>query len=387
MSRMSRAAGRGDGWSWVDWHRDYDVPGSPLAQRLAAVQAQIAAMLDQAPPGPLRAVSLCAGQGRDLIGVLAGHPRGADVTARLVELDPDNAATARELAAAAGLPQVEVVLADAAEPAAYAGLVPADLVLACGVFGNITDEDVRRTIQCLPQLCAAGGTVIWTRGRWAPDLIPQICDWFAELDFEPLWVSDLALPFGAGAHRFTGTPAPLAARAAAVHLHDRRGDQAGPRPAAAPVPGEPVPGELVPGELVPEQGRVHQLEVEPALPRLDHELGGGHPDAGRAALHGRPAGPDQQGGDQSGQRGREEQDGLGPGGQVRDAAPHRAGAPGQPAAEPGQPGAHFLDPGHVLVPGESGENGEPGVQHRVRGDQLPLDAVQFALLSSGQAHG
>ena len=211
MSRMSRAAGRGDGWSWVDWHRDYDVPGSPLAQRLAAVQAQIAATLDQAPPGPLRAVSLCAGQGRDLIGVLAGHPRGADVTARLVELDPDNAATARELAAAAGLPQVEVVLADAAEPAAYAGLVPADLVLACGVFGNITDEDVRRTIQCLPQLCAAGGTVIWTRGRWAPDLIPQICDWFAELDFEPLWVSDLALPFGAGAHRFTGTPAPMAA--------------------------------------------------------------------------------------------------------------------------------------------------------------------------------
>jgi hypothetical protein len=211
MSRMSRSAGRGDGWSWVDWHRDYDVPGSPLAQRLAAVQAQIAATLDQAPPGPLRAVSLCAGQGRDLIGVLAGHPRGADVTARLVELDPDNAATARELAATAGLPQVEVVLADAAQPAAYAGLVPAGLVLACGVFGNITDEDVRRTIQFLPQLCAAGGTVIWTRGRWAPDLIPQICDWFAELDFEPLWVSDLALPFGAGAHRFTGTPQPLAA--------------------------------------------------------------------------------------------------------------------------------------------------------------------------------
>jgi Putative methyltransferase len=210
MSRMNPAAGRGDGWSWVAWHQDYDVPGSPLAQRLAAVQAQIAAALDQAPPGPLRAVSLCAGQGRDLIGVLAGHPRGHDVTARLVELDPDNAATARELAASAGLPRVEVVLADAAEPAAYAGLVPADLVLACGVFGNIPDEDVRRTIQCLPQLCAAGGTVIWTRGRWAPDLIPQICAWFGAQGFEPLWVSDPALPFGAGAHRFTGTPAPLA---------------------------------------------------------------------------------------------------------------------------------------------------------------------------------
>ncbi|GHD35622.1 hypothetical protein GCM10010335_31060 [Streptomyces galbus] len=30
---------------------------------------------------------MCAGQGRDLIGVLAGHPRRDDVRARLVELD------------------------------------------------------------------------------------------------------------------------------------------------------------------------------------------------------------------------------------------------------------------------------------------------------------
>ena len=211
MSRMNPAAGRGDGWSWVAWHHDYDVPGSPLAQRLAAVQARIAAALDQAPPGPLRAVSLCAGQGRDLIGVLAGHPRGDDVTARLVELNPDNVASARELAAAAGLPRVEVVLADAAEPAAYAGLVPADLVLACGVFGNITPADIERTVGCCAQLCATGGTVIWTRGRWAPDLVPRICAWFEDRGFERRWVSDPGAGFGAGAHRYTGTPQPLAA--------------------------------------------------------------------------------------------------------------------------------------------------------------------------------
>ncbi len=201
----------GDGWSWVAWHQEYDVPGSGLAQRLAAVQAQIAAVLDQAPPGPLRAISMCAGQGRDLIGVLAGHPRGQDVTARLVELNPANAATARERAAAAGLAQVEVVTADAAEPAAYAGLVPADLVLACGVFGNITGEDIQRTVGCCAQLCATGGTVIWTRGRWAPDLVPQICAWFEDRGFERLWVSEPGAGFGAGAHRYTGTPEPLAA--------------------------------------------------------------------------------------------------------------------------------------------------------------------------------
>jgi hypothetical protein len=199
------------GRDWAAWHDAYDDPGSPLAQRLLAVQAWIAAALDQAPPGGLRAVSICAGQGRDLIGVLRDHPRRGDVTARLVELDPRNAATARQLAADAGLTQVEVVTADAAQTDVYAGLVPANLLLACGVFGNITDEDVARTIRCCAGLCATGGTVVWTRGRREPDLVPQICEWFAAEDFELLGVSERETRWGVGAHRFAGTPAPLPA--------------------------------------------------------------------------------------------------------------------------------------------------------------------------------
>jgi hypothetical protein len=196
-------------WDWSAWHRDYDDPDSALAQRLAAVQGQIQAALEVAPPGPLHAISLCAGQGRDLIGVLARHPRRADVVARLVELDPRIADVARRAAQAAGLSQVEVVTADAALTDHYAGMVPAYLVLACGVFGNMTDDDVQRTVGYCTQLCAHGGTVVWTRGRWPPDLVPQICDWFAARGFEPLWVSDPAAGWGAAAHRFTGTPAPL----------------------------------------------------------------------------------------------------------------------------------------------------------------------------------
>jgi Putative methyltransferase len=199
------------GRDWAAWHDAYDDPGSPLAQRLLAVQAWIAAALDQAPPGRLRAVSICAGQGRDLIGVLRDHPRRGDVTARLVELDPRIAATARQLAADAGLTQVEVVTGDAAQTDVYAGLVPANLVLACGVFGNITDGDVARTIRCCAGLCATGGTVVWTRGRFEPDLVPQICEWFAAEDFELLGVSERQTGWGVGAHRFAGTPAPLPA--------------------------------------------------------------------------------------------------------------------------------------------------------------------------------
>jgi hypothetical protein len=209
---------------WFTWHHDYDVPDTALARRLAAVQEQIRAALATAPAGPLRVISLCAGQGRDLIGVLASHPRQHDVHARLVELDPRNADVARQAARAAGLPRVEVVTGDAALTDAYAGMIPADLVLACGVFGNMTDADVERTVGYCTQLCARGGTVVWTRGRWAPDLLPQICDWFAGHGFDELWVSDPAEGWGAAAHRFAGPPDPLepGARMFTFRSHDRR---------------------------------------------------------------------------------------------------------------------------------------------------------------------
>jgi hypothetical protein len=224
-------------WDWCVWHRDYDDPQTPLAHRLAAVQAQIRTALDVAPPGPLHAVSLCAGQGRDLIGVLTDHPRRADVAGRLIEIDPRIADLAREAAEAAGLTGVEVVTGDAALTGNYAGAVPAYLVLVCGVFGNITDEDIQRTVGYCTQLCAHGGTVVWTRDRRPPDLVPQICDWFAARGFEPLWVSDPAAGWGVAAHRFAGTTAPLERGARMFtfcrqHLKDHHAERTRPR---APV--------------------------------------------------------------------------------------------------------------------------------------------------------
>jgi hypothetical protein len=194
---------------WHEWHDVYDAPSSYLGQRLALVQERIRLALDASPPGPLRAISLCAGQGRDLLGVLAGHPRRDDVRARLVELDVRNAEVAARAAEAAGLGQVEVVVGDASSSDQYAGLVPADLVLICGVLGNITDADVERTVDHCTRLCRPGGTVVWTRHRKAPDLVPRICGWLEERGFERVWVSDPGLGFGVAAHRFAGEPRPL----------------------------------------------------------------------------------------------------------------------------------------------------------------------------------
>lgn len=189
---------------WADWHRAYDDPASPLHHRLHLVQAHIRAALDAAPPGPIRAVSVCAGQGTDLLGVLRDHPRADDVQGRLVELDARNAEAARAVAP----PGVEVVTGDAAPLAAYAGAVPADLVLVCGVLGRIGDRDLANLVRVLPQLTATDGTVIWTRHRRSPDRTSRVRRLLARHGFEELAV-DVTDRYAVGRHRHTGAPPPL----------------------------------------------------------------------------------------------------------------------------------------------------------------------------------
>lgn len=174
------------------------------------VQAQIRATLDRAAPGSVRAISICAGQGHDLIGVLADHPRRAEVTARLVELDEHNAQAARSAVTATGLERVQVVAGDASITDIYAGAVPAELILLCGVFGNITPDDIAKTIGHLPSLCATEATVIWTRHRHPPDLTPYIRETFKQHGFDELTFED-SPPFGVGVNRLRDPPRPFQA--------------------------------------------------------------------------------------------------------------------------------------------------------------------------------
>jgi hypothetical protein len=196
---------------WVEWHRDYDDPGSLLSRRGELVRGHLRDELERIPAGDVRVISLCAGQGRDVIGALTGHPRRHDVRARLVELDGRNVALARQAAQAAGLHGVEVLQADAGITDACAGAVPAQIVLACGIFGNISDSDIRATVGALPSLCAPGALVLWTRHRRAPDLTPAIRSWLGEAGFrEEAFDTSPDGFMSVGAHRLTGEPAALA---------------------------------------------------------------------------------------------------------------------------------------------------------------------------------
>lgn len=196
---------------YVGWHAAYDDPGSSLSVRLRHVQRAIADWLDRST-GPVRVLSSCAGQGHDVLGVLEqrGPEDHARVRGALVELDPTNAAIARRRIARLGV-ALTVVEADAGRTDAYAGLVPADLVLLSGIMGNIPAADIERLVHASLQLCAPGATVIWTRGAQDPDLGPDIRRWFEEAGFEEIsceeWIEGTRMRVGVS--RLVGPPEPL----------------------------------------------------------------------------------------------------------------------------------------------------------------------------------
>jgi ubiquinone/menaquinone biosynthesis C-methylase UbiE len=208
----SAGAGAGDS-HWVRWHTAYEDPSSMLSGRLRTVQSMVRAALDDIPvrAEPIRMVSMCAGQGRDVIDVVATHPKGASVSALLVEMDPALAAFARARVAELGVAdRVRIVEGDASQASLYTDAVPADVVLVCGVFGNISGEDITRTIAALPGFCAPGGHVVWTRHRLPPDHTPAIRADFAAAGFTELaFETPDGVIQGVGHQRLDGPTAPF----------------------------------------------------------------------------------------------------------------------------------------------------------------------------------
>jgi methyltransferase family protein len=194
---------------WHEWYQAYDDPASSLSGRLATVRAQLESLL-LAAGDPVRIVSMCSGDGRDTLPVVASTRPEAAVL--LVELDPDLAASARDAARALGLAAVEVRTADAGTTTSYDGAGVADVLMACGVFGNITDDDLARSVATFPSFLASGGHVVWTRGRFLTqdptsydgdpsDLVRRI---FADAGFEEVAFVRDPSGFRVGVHRWPG---------------------------------------------------------------------------------------------------------------------------------------------------------------------------------------
>lgn len=195
---------------YVQWLHRYDDPDSPLSWRLRTIQQWLHDDLD-ARPGPIDLVSVCAGDGRDIIDVLHARHDASRVTVVLLEAHPEVADLARQRARDAGLDQVEVRTCDASLTRSYVGAVPADIVLLVGLLGNMSHEDVSTTITTTPQMCRPGATLIWSRGRDRDDINDRVRREFTDVGFteQHYAASDQPTRPAAGLMRYDGATAPL----------------------------------------------------------------------------------------------------------------------------------------------------------------------------------
>lgn len=199
---------------WREWHGRYAVPFSSLSRRLETVRGELRRVLHERRTVHTQLTSICSGDGRDTLPVLAELSTDTDVV--LVEIDEQLADTARETAKALELDRVDVRTADAGLLSSLDGVLPADVFLACGVFGNITDADLDATVSALPAVLAPGARVIWTRGaRLGLDEISDhsgdpselVRTVFAESGFvEEAFVRPDDAGFRVGVHRLDRSP-------------------------------------------------------------------------------------------------------------------------------------------------------------------------------------
>jgi len=180
------------------WHASYDDPATSLARRLLVVRRRVSEALSSRDLSrPWQIVSLCAGDGRDLLPELAST-RDGPVRAVLVEQDANLAEDARASARQLGLEAVHVITGDAGRSATFASGLPADLLMLCGIFGNVSEHDIATTVAATPMMLRPGGTVIWTRGSAKPDLRPVIRRWFREAGLDEVAFDSEPEGFGVG---------------------------------------------------------------------------------------------------------------------------------------------------------------------------------------------
>ena len=107
---------------------------------------------------------------------------------------------------------------DAGLVATFADVLPVDLLLLCGIFGNISTDDIRATVNAVPSMLAAGGAVVWTRGWFGDeDVRPAIRRWFVEAGLREVAYDGDPERYGVGVAQADGGGGPDL-RPAAVRL-------------------------------------------------------------------------------------------------------------------------------------------------------------------------
>ena len=173
---------------WKNWHTLYNNSDSGLAKRLRIVQDSISNSLPDTIEDRFQIIDICSGDGRDLLDILAHYPAKDQVDSYLVELDERLAEESRRTAKEMSLRNVTIMNGDASLLSTYENVPRADLILLCGVFGNISSDDIQNTIEALSQISKQGTKVIWTRHLRQPEVVPVIQNLFVANGFSEVSV-------------------------------------------------------------------------------------------------------------------------------------------------------------------------------------------------------
>lgn len=196
------------GMNWIAWHLDYAC-NDERAARLEIVRKFIDHGVGATAPGGVVLVSVCAGDSRDVLGVLPNHRRRDDVHAWLLEREETLTREAARRVVELDLDKTVCACAvDATCFAAYAGIPPANVCVLSGVFGNLLPEESFRLIRNLKHVCAPGASVIWTRNLVGHDgarHAEQLRACFEENRFaEEVYLKTPREGYGVGLTRFEG---------------------------------------------------------------------------------------------------------------------------------------------------------------------------------------
>ena len=89
-----------------------------------------------------------------------------------------------------------------------------DLLLLCGIFGNIPLAEIEATVAASPSMLHPGGFVVWTRGgpnlhgENEPGLRPWVRSLFTANGFEEVSFAGGSAPYGVGVARLAQAPGP-----------------------------------------------------------------------------------------------------------------------------------------------------------------------------------
>jgi hypothetical protein len=206
---------------WFQWHNGYEQYPA-LVRRLKLVQAQIRRCIDACPAGEIHIVSVCSGDGRDLLGAISEHPRRDDIRALMVELHPGLVDSGKAAFDAAGLSRrITFINDDAASAAPYLGTPRADIVLMCGMLGLVHPSNFPGAVRTMQALCKEGGHVVWTRRldsngfqyfRGLNRSLKEEGFRRAQMAFTSVYLPFIRSKdpvFAVSTHRYTGQPVPL----------------------------------------------------------------------------------------------------------------------------------------------------------------------------------